>query len=618
MKKNALHAVIILIMLVVLPHFSFSQNLDSISRQAVSAVMQQMDSMQRADSLRKVTLLFEIERLRASKSDQLLQELAQQLEEIETQDSARNVAQAQQLEKLKKSSTGFPVDPFQDTLFYIYRNIGSFTAKERASTITKRIRKLYDSYEFDPDSLQVSENDASADLVYRGEVVMTITAMDAMWVGKTPRVLAVKYRDRIRSAITLEQKTNSVINILIRVGAIVLILTGIYILIRLVNRLFAAVRKRMLKAEDKWLNGLRIGTYQFLDRTRAIQVTVALINILRLAVILIALYLALPLLFSVFPWTQGIAVTLTRWILDPLRKAMHGLLSYLPNLFTILVILLITYYVSKFIKFIASEIERGALVIPGFFPDWARPTLNIIKFLLYAFSFIVIFPYLPGSDSPIFQGVSVFVGILFSLGSSSAISNAVAGLVITYMRPFRIGDRIRIGEHTGDVTEKSLLVTRIRTIKNEEITIPNASVLSSHTINYTSSAKDLGLILHSGVTIGYDIPWKKVHELLIDAARSTAGIVTGERREPFVLQTSLDDFYVSYQINAYTEEPHRMASIYSELHQNIQDKFNEAGVEILSPHYRAAREGNMIAIPPNYLAKDYKAPTFHVSLENKK
>jgi small-conductance mechanosensitive channel len=215
--------------------------------------------------------------------------------------------------------------------------------------------------------------------------------------------------------------------------------------------------------------------------------------------------------------------------------------------------------------------------------------------------FVVIFPYLPGSSSPVFQGVSVFLGILISLGSSSAISNAVAGLVITYMRPFRIGDRIRIGEVTGDVIEKSLLVTRVKTIKNEEITIPNSQVLTSHTVNYSMANDNEGLIIHTTVTIGYDAPWRQVHELLISAAMKTGGI--SREPAPFVFQTALNDFYVAYQINAYTKEPSRMAVILSDLHKNIQDAFNDAGVEIMSPHYRSVRDGNTTAIPPEYRNK---------------
>ena len=189
----------------------------------------------------------------------------------------------------------------------------------------------------------------------------------------------------------------------------------------------------------------------------------------------------------------------------------------------------------------------------------------------------------------------------------------VAGLVITYMRPFKLNDRIKIGDITGDVIEKTLLVTRIRTIKNEEITIPNSSVLSGNTTNYSTIAASEGLILHTTITIGYDVPWKDVHQSLQKAADRTPMLL--KEPAPFVFQTSLDDFYVAYQINAYTKEASKQGVIYSTLHQNIQDCCNEAGIEILSPHYHAARDGNMITIPGNYLPKDYKVPSFNVNVK---
>ena len=206
--------------------------------------------------------------------------------------------------------------------------------------------------------------------------------------------------------------------------------------------------------------------------------------------------------------------------------------------------------------------------------------------------------------------------MLFSLGSTTAIANMVAGLVITYMRPFEIGDRIKIGDVTGDVVEKTLLVTRVKTPLNEVITIPNSSVLNSNTTNYSSEAMENGLIIHSTVTIGYDVPWKDIHRALIDAALRTDKVLN--EPEPFVLQTSLDDFYVSYQINAYIREASKQAHIYSNLHQNIQDVCNERGIEIMSPHYRAARDGNMTTIPADYLDKDYRAPGFNVIVEAEK
>jgi len=201
---------------------------------------------------------------------------------------------------------------------------------------------------------------------------------------------------------------------------------------------------------------------------------------------------------------------------------------------------------------------------------------------------VIIFPYLPGSGSAAFQGVSVFLGILISLGSSSAITNIVAGLVITYMRPFRIGDRVKIGEVTGDVIEKTMLVTRIRTIKNEDVTVPNSMVLSSSTVNFSSQAKKSGLIIHYEVTLGYDVPWQKAYEMLISAALKTEFIIADPN--PFVLQTKLNDFYVSYQINAYTREAGKQAIIYSSLLEHIQDELNAQGIELLSPNYNVIRK----------------------------
>ncbi|NJR31574.1 MAG: mechanosensitive ion channel [Chamaesiphon sp. CSU_1_12] len=233
--------------------------------------------------------------------------------------------------------------------------------------------------------------------------------------------------------------------------------------------------------------------------------------------------------------------------------------------------------------------------------------------MIIAFAAIVAFPYLPGAKSPAFQGVSVFLGLLLSLGSSAAVANVVAGVILIYTRAFEVGDRVKVGEAVGDIVEKTLLVTRIRTIKNVVITIPNAAVLNAQIINYSAAAQDPNtppLILHTTITLGYDVPWRTVHQALIGAANATSSILP--EPTPFVLQTSLDDFYVSYEINAYTNTPKIMARIYSELHQNIQDKCNEVGIEILSPHYRAVRDGNQNTIPESYLPADYIVPGFRI------
>lgn len=334
------------------------------------------------------------------------------------------------------------------------------------------------------------------------------------------------------------------------------------------------------------------------------------LKLVRVVVLALLLYITIPIILSFFPWTEAYADRLFGYVLEPFASVWGAFVGFVPNLFTIGAIAVVTWYLLKLIRLVFVGLARGTIHFPNFYPEWAIPTYKIVRTLVLLFAFIAIWPYLPGSDSDAFKGVGVLVGLLISFGSASAIGNAIGGVVITYMRPFRIGDRVKIADTVGDVVEKTLLVTRIRTIKNVEITIPNSMVLGSHITNYSASAAHAGLILNTTVTIGYDVPWRQVHELLVAAARETPNVVA--EPAPFVLQTSLNDFYVSYELNAYTDVPNRMALTYSHLHQNIQDRFNGAGVEIMSPHYRAARDGGHTTIPAEHLPADYRAPALRV------
>jgi len=322
-------------------------------------------------------------------------------------------------------------------------------------------------------------------------------------------------------------------------------------------------------------------------------------------------YLYVTSILGFFPATQTLSLELLSYLIAPIKLIALTFVSSLPDIIAIVVIAFVTRYIIKLIRMFFMGIERGAITFVGFHREWANPTYKIVRFFVLVFAAVAIVPYIPGSQSEAFKGISVFLGVLVSLGAAGSFSNIVAGVVLTYMRPFSIGDRVKIAETVGDITEKTLLVTRVRTIKNVDVTIPNALVLSSHIINFSSSAvKPPPLILHSTITIGYDVPWRTVHELLIDAAKQTTHIL--DTPSPFVLQTGLNDFYVSYEINAYTSYPNKMAAIYAELHQNIQDQFHGAGIEIMSPHYTQVRDGNRTAIPEEYLPKDYQAPGLRI------
>ncbi|HSH66087.1 MAG TPA: mechanosensitive ion channel domain-containing protein [Bacteroidia bacterium] len=578
-----------------------------------SAIIQELLIKQqeehRADSIIKAKLQLDLASAKLSAAKRV--ELEKKLKELTAKDSLKKAEQLIQIESLKKTSKSYPVVLFSDTLFQIYHKIGSFKAKDRAEAISHRIRKMYGDDFFNADSLKLVYGENGADIVYNNEnIIMSISELDALWLNISVEKLANRNLNLIKSAIAKYREQNSFKNWMKRIGEIALIFFCLGLMIFLINKFFKRSKKFLIANQDKFLNGLTIKKFKIFTAQKYREFALRINNILRIIIIILFIYLSLPLIFSIFPETKSFTNTLLGWVLSPAKNVALSILHFLPNLFTIAVIYFITRWSVKGIKFFFTEIEVGIITLKGFHPDWAMPTFGILKFMLYAFMVVVIFPYLPGSDSPAFQGVSVFLGVLFSFGSSSAITNVIAGLVITYMRPFKIGDRVKIGEVVGDVMEKTMLVTRIRTIKNEDITVPNSTVLSSYTVNYSSNAQDTGLILHSTVTIGYDVPWKKMHQALIDAALKTNLIQ--KEPTPFVLQTSLDDFYVSYQINVYTKEPNKQAVIYSELHQHIQDCCNEAGIEILSPHYRASRDGNMTTIPEQYLSKDYKAPGFNV------
>ncbi|HEX7402079.1 MAG TPA: mechanosensitive ion channel family protein [candidate division Zixibacteria bacterium] len=512
-----------------------------------------------------------------------------------------------------KTGPEYPV-VFNDTLFYLYSNLGPFSPAERARAVVQRITALAQDPFFNVDSLQVSENELTSDIMYQDRIIMSVTEVDARARNETRSEMARLDLEILKKVIQQEKEKTSLKSIIIQVLSTLLVILILIVIVYFVHRLFKLAYQRIRSLKGLVFKGLSIKGLEILPAEKQVQLALYVGKALEVIIILLLIYFTLPLVFSFFPWTKDISNELLQFIMKPLKMILVGILAFLPNLFIILVVYIVIRYAVKLVKLIADGVEKGTISFPRFYPDWAKPTFNLIRYALYAFMFVVIFPYLPGSSSPAFRGVSIFLGLLFSLGSTSAIANLIAGLVITYMRSFKLGDRVKIGDEVGDVIEKSLLLTRIRTIKNEEVTIPNSTIMSRHTINYSSASQNLGLILHTTVTIGYNVPWRTVHQLLISAAKSTPGILN--QPEPFVLQTSLDDSYVSYQINAYTNEPNRMAEIYSELHQNIQDKFNQAKVEILSPRYEAIRDGNQATIPADYLPEGYRAPAFRISKAN--
>jgi small-conductance mechanosensitive channel len=489
------------------------------------------------------------------------------------------------------------------TLFHIRETILSVTPEERGRGISERLAKLVENRALRTDSIRVVEDDVASLIVAEGTVLLRVFDRDAAAEGATRQALAERYAEAIRAAIEAHNVEFSFRSLLF--GAIYAVVATAVLLVILFGYryLFSRFYPRLRAMRETWIRSVRVQSFEILHADRIVWLLVTLARWFRILTTALLVYIWMLYVLSLFPWTRGITTAIVGYILDPLRRFAVAVVDFLPDLFFLIVIAFITRYFIKIARFFFDEVEKGKVVLPGFFSDWAGPTYKIVRFFILAFALTVAFPFIPGSKSDAFKGVSIFLGVLFSLGSTSSVANVMGGLSITYMRAFKVGDRIRIGDTVGDVIDQSLLVTHIRTIKNEDVTVPNSMVLNAHIVNYSAQAKEEGLILHTSVTIGYDAPWRTVHELLIEAARKTPCILVEPK--PFVLQTALNDFYVTYELNAHTDEPRQMVNTYSALHRNIQDTFNEAGVEIMSPHYAQLRDGNKTAIPDAYLPKEY-------------
>ncbi len=379
---------------------------------------------------------------------------------------------------------------------------------------------------------------------------------------------------------------------LIRVPFVIGLILLYWLIFRFIKKIASTLSS--IVTDEKQFT-LRIQSQVIVSDKDMSQIIVWLIRATGLIIALLIGFSFLNMAMGLFEWSRSLAGKLLTLMLEAVGFVIQQVVDYIPSLLVIVVVLMIVRFILHVLKIVFKGIARGRINIPGFYSEWSGTSFNLLRMLIYALTLIIIFPYLPGSDSPAFQGLSIFLGLLLSLGSTTAVANVVAGIVLTFTRAFKVGDRVSIHDTVGVVVERGMFVTRLENTKNEIISIPNSMTLTSHIINYSDQARGAGLILYTSVTIGYDVPWPRVHELLISAALKTDGIE--EKPEPFVLQKSLDDYSVNYQLNATTRDAIGMPRTHSNLNANILDSFNEAGLEIMSPMFVATRDGTELTIP---------------------
>lgn len=467
-------------------------------------------------------------------------------------------------------------------LFYV-RGISSYPADERAKVIKGRIEDIAADHSIPANSVNILESELQDDIFVSNKFVMSVFDSDAKIEGVRREVLSLTIKRNIIKAIYLYRYERSSEALLSKaffaIGA-----TIITLILLLLFRW--GIKKLHLFLESKLktkIENLETRSFQLIRSNQLWYTFYNLSKTIKFLLTLIIVFIYAQYLFGLFPWTRSVSNSLLGFFLTPLSSFAISILNFIPNLAFLFVIYLVTRYLLKLIKLFFNGIELGNINIKGFEAEWSLPTFKIFRIFVLMFAIIIAYPYIPGSDSDAFKGVSLFLGLLISLGSSSIIGNLIAGYAMIYRRTFRKGDLVKIDNYIGQVVETKLFITKLRTPKNEEIIIPNSVILSTNVVNYSSLANEHGLVLYTNVGIGYETSWRQVEEMLKEAASRTEGALKDP--PPFVLQKLLGDFAVTYELNVYCNVPHSMMKIYTALHQNILDVFNENNVQIMTPAY---------------------------------
>jgi small-conductance mechanosensitive channel len=500
------------------------------------------------------------------------------------EDSLRKERQRQHIDSLRQITPGVPLVIEGDTLFVVYASLGGEDAQHRVDNISRRILQIGKSFRTTTDTLHVFDSELTSDVMCGEIVVMRVSDLDGLWNGLSRQELALQHKrivqvkiEQLQEEYGLKAKLNGL------AWALVLVVLQIVFFV-FTARLIRWMRKEVTGGLRGRMKPLVVKGYELLNETQGKRILLILTRVLQVLLVVFQLFISLPLLFSIFPETEKFTWNMINYVWSPLRDIFISFVFYFPNLVKIVVIIYVVRWVLRAMKHMSDEIEAGRLKIDRFYQDWAQPTYHIVRIFVIAFTLIVIWPLLPGSDSGVFKGVSIFVAALFSLGSTASIGNLVSGIIITYMRPFVVGDFVQIGDREGTVIEKNAFITRLRDIKENVITVPNNSILSVPTVNYTAAVRASGgTIVHSDFTFTYKVFRQQIEPLLLEAAGRCSLLL--KTPPPFVLITELEDFYTRYQINAYTQESQRLPDVYTELHQHILDVFRENNLEPTSSHF---------------------------------
>ena len=475
-----------------------------------------------------------------------------------------------------------PVEIDGNTLFSIRGN-SVLPASQRASAIAGRIKAVAGDPNISPADIRVVETEFGSSIFAGAERLMVVFDSDAKQASLPRSALAELIVARIQNAVSEYRQARSR-DALVKSVSLALVATlGLLAIIAFIFWLSRGLNVIVEQRYHRRIQAVGIQSFQVVRAEQIWNFVQRFIKTGRLLLILAFSFVYLSFVLARFPWTRATAHRMRGFIISPLQTMANGVVAHIPSIIFLIILYFVTRATLKLIHKFFDALRAGEVRITGFEADWSESTYKLIRLGVVVLALVVAYPYIPGGRSEAFKGISIFIGLVFSLGSSSAIANLIAGYTMTYRRAFRIGDRVKIGDTTGDVIEMRLQVTHLKTVKNEEVIIPNSAILNNEVVNFSSLAQQRGLILHTTVGIGYETPWRQVEAMLLLAAERTPGIM--KEPPPFVLQKGLGDFSVTYEINVYCDNPKAMAATYTALHRNVLDIFNEYGVQIMTPAY---------------------------------
>lgn len=521
--------------------------------------------------------------------EMLMQEALEHSGETARMDSLRQAEQKQRIDSLRQTTPGVPLIIDGDTLLVVYASLGGESPVSRVENLQYKILQLGKSLKMTTDTMHIFESEYTADIMSGELVMMRVSDLDGLWHGMTRRQLAEENMRVISQAIEALQNEYGLEAKLEGLGWAVLVIVAQIVLLMLTFRLIRRLRRKILSGFSGKIKPVVAKGYEVLNIHQWKRLLLMLTRGLLVMLVVIQLFISLPLLFSIFPETEKFTWKMINYVWSPLRDIVVSMVGFFPNLVKIVVIIYVVHWILRALRHVANELQSGRLKIEGFYADWAMPTYHIIRIFVVAFTLVVVWPLLPGSESGVFKGVSIFVAALFSLGSTTTIGNLISGIIITYMRPFLVGDYVRIDNREGVVVEKNAFITRLKDIKGNIVTVPNNSILSQQTVNYSAALRHgQGTIIHTDFTFTYVVPRATIETYLLEAADRCDLLL--KEPKPFVLVTALEDFYTRYELNGYTQDAEQLFEVYSDLHKHIVDVFREHQLNPTSSHFVSIKQ----------------------------